>query len=253
MNFQSATPHPDRIHPPPVTRSVLPALTSFEFRGTSEYLEDLIGRIDGPQRDLIAITYLNRLVDIQVAQLSKFIDRSVVPENTLFGYAGVCFSSRWVSFNIYHHGNHPGGQWHPATTIISCEGIDWQVSHIAHVLSQISATLSNVVHLWLEENAARQLRGTDDVEWLDLLSQFSTVQTLYVSPDLAGHVALALEGNTGETVAEVLPSLDLICLVGQPASSVEKFVAARRLSGRPVTVVGTKKEFNERLESYVSK
>ncbi len=37
-------------------------------------------------------------------------------------------------------------------------------------------------------------------------------------------------------VAEVLPSLDSICLVDQPASSIEKFIAVRRLSGRYVTI-----------------
>jgi hypothetical protein len=78
------------------------------------------------------------------------------------------------------------------------------------------------------------------------------VQTLHVSRDLAGHVALALEDIAGEMVAEVLPSLDLIYLPGQLASSVEKFVAARQLSDRPVTVL-TKTEFEERLKSYVSK
>ncbi len=53
-------------------------------------------------------------------------------------------------------------------------------------------------------------------------------------------------------VTEVLPSLDLIHLGGQPASSAERFVAARRLSDRPVTVINTITEFDERLKSYVS-
>jgi len=86
-----------------------------------------------------------------------------------------------------------------------------------------------------------------------LLYQFSTVQTLYVSQELAGHVALGLEQITGEMVAEVLPSLDLICLTDQPAVSLEKFVTTRKLSGRAVTLVDTKAEFDERLKSYISK
>ncbi|KAI9453667.1 hypothetical protein BJY52DRAFT_1396504 [Lactarius psammicola] len=49
IEFQSATSRPDRIPPPPVTRTILPALTYFEFRGASEYLEDLISRIDSPE------------------------------------------------------------------------------------------------------------------------------------------------------------------------------------------------------------
>ena len=74
---------------------------------------------------------------------------------------------------------------------------------------------------------------------------------LHVSEELAGHVALVLEGITWEMVAGVLPKLDLICLESQPASSVEKFVAARRLSGCPVTVIDTELEFKTRVESPV--
>ena len=73
------------------------------------------------------------------------------------------------------------------------------------------------------------------------------MQTLHVSPGLAEHVARALE----HMVAEVFPSLDLIFLEGQPASSVEKFLAARKFSGRPVTVVGTEREFNERVKALL--
>ncbi|KAH9037542.1 hypothetical protein EDB84DRAFT_1577594 [Lactarius hengduanensis] len=64
IGFRSATPLPDRIRPPPVTRTVLPSLTSFEFWGASEYLEDFISHIDSPQLNQITIEYL-RLVNYQ--------------------------------------------------------------------------------------------------------------------------------------------------------------------------------------------
>ena len=116
-------------------------------------------------------------------------------------------------------------------------------------------TLSSVVHLDLkvESRGGRQIEGMDGVEWLHLLRQFFAVQLLYVSRGLAGRVASVLENLMGEMAAEVLPSLDLICLEGQPSSSVEKFVSTRQLSGRPVTVVDSKTKFNDRLESSVSK
>jgi len=255
IELQLATPRPDRIRPPPPTvRIVLPALTYFQFQGASEYLEDLVAQIDGPQLNGILIGYLNQLVDFQVAQLSGFIDRSVGPKLTLFKHAHVTFSCGEVFFEMCHP-NYPRGDWRTARTTISCEGIDWQVSHIAQVLSHFSATLSTVIHLKLEVQleGGRQLNGTDDIDWLHLLRQFSTVQTLHVSRELARHIALALEDIAGEMVVQVLPSLHLVHVVGQPASSVEKFVAVRWLSGRPVTVVDTEMEFNRRLESYVSK
>ena len=126
---------------------------------------------------------------------------------------------------------------------------------MAQVLSHFSATLPNIVHLKLEVQLEEdhQLEGTDDVEWLHLLHQFSAVQTLHVSHELAGHVALALEDIAWETSAHRLPFLDLIYLAGQPVSSVEKFVAARRLSDRPVTIVETQTEFDEKLDSHIRK
>jgi hypothetical protein len=99
----------------------------------------------------------------------------------------------------------------------------------------------------------RELKGTADVEWLHLLHQFSTEQTLHVPQELAWHVALALDDITAELVAKVLPSLQLTCLADQPASSIEKFIAVRQFSGRPVTSVDTEREFHERVKSYVSK
>ena len=253
IHFQSASPRSDRIQPPPAIRTILPALTFFQFQGASEYLEDLVYRIDAPQLNRILIRYLNQLIDFQVAQLSMFMDRSVGPKLTSFRHARVTFYSHLVTFRTYGHANDSSPETHHAITTVLCQGMAWHVSHMARVFSHFSTTLSNVVHLKLELKEDRKLEGTDEVEWIHLLHQFPTVQTLNVSHDLSGHVALALENIARGTVTEVLPSLDLVYLAGQPASSIEKFVSARRLSDCSVTVVETQTEFNEKLKSYVSK
>jgi hypothetical protein len=257
IKFSFATPRPNRIRPPvPITRTVLPALTSFDFKGASEYLEDLVAHFDCPQLAKIWIIYLNQLVDFQVAQLFKFIDRSAGPELALSRHASVQFSSYEVAI-LDRHGL--GGYLSPAESgrvwvSILCKEIDWQVSHMAQVLSHFSVTLSAVVHLYLLEfPSGLQFMGMDHVEWQSLLRQFSTVKTLLVGPKPAVHISLALEDITVEMAAEVLPSLDLIHLEGQPAPSINKFIAVRQLSGRPVTVISTKTEFNERLNNYVGK
>ncbi|KAH9167164.1 hypothetical protein EDB89DRAFT_137036 [Lactarius sanguifluus] len=237
IGFQSATRRPDRRLTPPETRTVLPSLTSIEFRGASEYLEELVSRIDSPQLNKIHISYLNQLADFQVAQSFKFIDRSQGPELTLLEHADVTFTNRSVSLDLYQRPP-PSPNRVPIRTSILCQGIDRQVSHIAQVLSHRPTVLSHVVRLELKKSGVdedRQLESVDNAEWLHLLRQFSAVQTLHVSPELAGHVALALKDITEETVAEVLPALKTICLVGQLTSSVDKFVAVRRLCGRPVT------------------
>ena len=251
IEFQPAPPRPDRIRPPPVTQIVLPSLTTFEFRGASEYLEDLVSRIEGPQLSWIWVDLFNQLVDIRASQLSKFIDRSIGP---VFKRAEVTFHSGKATFTMDPHTSHPHSIRPRADTIILCEGIDWQVSHLAQVLGQFkfSGILSDVVHLKLEHELkkGRQLEGTDDIEWQHFFRQFSNVKTLHVSGKLAVHVALALEDIAGGMATEVLPSVELIWLAGRRA---KKFVAARRLSGHPVTMVPTKTEFNKRLESYIGK
>ena len=74
------------------------------------------------------------------------------------------------------------------------------------------------------------------------------MRTLHVSRRLARHVTLALEGITQEMVADFLPSISLIDLQGQPASSFEKFVAVRGLSGHPVTTVDSSMEAQRERE-----
>ena len=196
-----------------------------EFKGASEYLEALVAQIDSPQLEWICINYFNQVADFQASQLCQFIDRSVGPQETLFSRATVRFSRREVSFVMFPHSNHEG---HVSITTI-CEGIDWQVSHMTHLLSQFSVALSNVVHLNVTNlsNLEGQLEGIDDVEWRDILHPFSTVKSLYVSKKLAEHISLVLEDITE---GMVLPSLDSIRLTGQPASSVKKLLARRRLS-----------------------
>ena len=229
MDFQSASFRPDEIHPPPATRTVLPSLIWLKFKGASEYLEGLVAQIDSPQLEWICINYFNQLADFQASQLSRFIDRSVGPQATLFKRAKISFSRREVSFTMSPHAKHEG----PVSITIICEGIDWQVSHMTHLLSQFAVTLSNLVHLNLTNlgKLEGQLEGMDDVEWRDLLHPFSTTRALHASRKLAGHISPALEDITGEMV---LPSLDSIRLVGQPASSGKKLLARRQ---HPVTVV----------------
>ncbi len=145
-------------------------------------------------------------------------------------------------------------RWDPNTGIsisILCGGIDRQILHLTHMLGLISPILSNMVHFAINSGLyIPEPEGLDDIEWLQLLRPFSSVQTLFVSRKFAGHVSRALEDIAGVMVTEVLPALDLLCLGDQPVSCVDKFIAVRRDSGHPVTIVDTRSEFEKRLEAY---
>ena len=255
IHFQSSTPRPDRKLPPLVTRTDIPSLISFHFEGACEYLEDLVARIYSPKLKRIFIACLDHHVDSQVAQLCKFIDRSVGSELTPFRRAEVSFHLDRVVFDLHCQANDPSHQrpfgtttW---TTIVS-EAPDWQMSDMVQEISQFSATHSTVVHLDLKLDLEDicQLDEANNVGWLNLLHHFPALKVLYVSRELAGPVALALEAITTDMVAELLPFLDSVCLEDQPPSFVEKFVASRQLIGCPVTVVNTKMEFDQRIKSW---
>ena len=225
MEFQSASSRPDRIHPPPTTRTVLPSLTLLEFKGASEYLEGLVAQIDTPQLKRIDISYFNQLADFQASQLHQFINRSVALQATLFSHAKVTFRHHAVSFTLSPHSEYN----EPVKITIICEGVDWQASHMSQLVNQFSATLSNVVDLNFTniKPKGRVVEVMDDVEWRDLLHPFSAAKTLHASKNLAEHLSLALEDIEGGIV---LPSLDSIRLGGQPASSGRKLLARRRLA-----------------------
>lgn len=70
-----STPRPSRSsHLPPHPRSTLSALSGFTFSGSSEYLEDLIARIDTPFLQRIIMNFCHRLTD--APQLRQLICRT---------------------------------------------------------------------------------------------------------------------------------------------------------------------------------
>ena len=253
ITFRDDALRPDQINPPPATRSVLPALTKFLFGGAFEYLENLVAQIDTPRLKRVTINYLDPPDNFQVVQLSDFINRSIGPELAPSRHAQVYFQFDRVTFTLSRdHETYQGWDRRSVKTIIHF----WpQQPDVAEVLSQFSAALCTVVYLELdaELDESDHSGGVYDADWLLLLNQHPVVRTLYVYQELATPVSLALEEATSETISEALPSLGLICLEGEPASSLEKIVAIRRFSDHPITVVETTDEFGERLESYVSR
>jgi hypothetical protein len=77
LEFESPQSRPDQEsrRPPPQTRTVLPALTQFWFKGVSEYLEDLVARVDAPRLNSFETTFFNDIV-FETPQFTQFISRT---------------------------------------------------------------------------------------------------------------------------------------------------------------------------------
>jgi len=219
----------------PQMRSVLPSLTSFRFRGVSEYLEGVISQIDTPRLDKLRIEFFMDLI-FHIPQLHRFIGRTrrlrtLDPARLQFDSSGVMIflgsSPTCLDFEII------------------CEEPDWQLSSVTQVCNEHFPLLSQVERLSISDTPFLELAGknkVDSSQWLELFRPFSAVRSLRVlSETLEPLVAAALGELTGDRTMEVLPVLENISLdelePSRPAwDAMESFIAARQLSGRPVVV-----------------
>jgi hypothetical protein len=238
---------PDPVDPASVTPIVLPALTSINFHGLCEYIEDLVTQIDCPRLKNIDFSYLHPLLGFEVTQLFNFINRSEDPRPPLFGQMDVILAPTEIALNVSH--KDPD---HIAICLRLSGRYDWDGSHLAQVFSKFSAKLSNMRHLSIGSmGRGPEAYRYDWVQFLPkLLRPFTIMQALLIFGDCVEHVASLLNDEDGQMASDLLPALDLLCIQGLPVSSIAKFCAARRLSGRPVTFVKNQMEFYGKLKLY---
>jgi hypothetical protein len=246
LEFESPRPRPIQEwglgRPPPQTRSALPALTYFSFRGVSEYLEDLVAGIDAPFLDELNITFFHQLI-LDTPQLAQFIDRT--PNLKAHNEARVVFLDDAVQVLL--------GSMQQISMRTTCKAPDWQLSFVAQVCSSSLSLVPSLEHLYVCEGIYPRSRWQDDIEndqWLELLHPFTTVKNLYLSKGVVPRIALALQELVGQRLTEVLPALqDLLLeepcplglveephLSGPVQENIEKFVASRLLSNHPIVV-----------------
>ena len=240
LGFESprSRPNPESRLLPPPTRSVLPALIKLYFTGVSEYLEDLVARIDSPLLDRLEIAFFHQLI-FDTPQLIQFISRT--PTLEVHDQARVYFSNLdvRVTFPIISSG------YHLALKIL-CRQPEWQLSSMAQICTSFfpRSFTHTVEQLRIRERCHSKLVWQDDIEdsqWLELLCPFTAVKDLYLSKEFAPRIAPSLQELVGERTTEVLPSLQSLFLEGlQPWGAVEeaigKFVVAREHSNIPVAV-----------------
>ena len=127
---------------------------------------------------------------------------------------------------------------------ISCKEPDWQLSSIEQVCKSFFPTFSTVEDLYIKHEYS-ELDWKDDVIenslWVEVLLPFTSVKNLYLFNEFALSIATALEDLVGESMTELLPSLQNIFVMGLEESgsipeNIRQFVAARQLSNRPISI-----------------
>jgi hypothetical protein len=225
--------------PTPLTRAVLPSLAILFFKGASEYLEDLVSRIDAPRLSYTFIKFFHQLI-FDIVQLPRFIARS--EKLSSLKRAEVFFDGQAVGIGFYL----------PETTVtrnltvrIACSQPDWQLSSLAQVCHQISPLLSGVESLDIRDCPSREPLLEDMMQWVDLFHSFAAVESLRIPRELGSRIAPVLHELAQPSAAEVLPALNgLIFEELEPSSesgsplqgAIERFIAARGCPGHPIDV-----------------
>ena len=227
IKFRSPQSRPDRRRrPPPLTRTLLPALTDFEFKGVSEYLDGLVARIDAPLLDELYITFFHQLI-FDTPQLTQFISRT--PKFKAYDDAWVHFFSFGVRVTTIDEA---------LGLTISCRESDWQLSSLAQVCSSIFITA--IEHLYIRQCSLLWQDNIETGQWLEFLHQLIAVKDIRISGGFAPQIAPTLQELVGGRVTEVLPALQTLVLEETLPSGVQetidKFVAARELAGHPIAV-----------------
>jgi len=212
---------------------VLPALTRLSFRGVSEYLEDLVSRIDTPALDELDIRFFMDL-DFHIPQLYQLVAR--VEKIKQPNRAELLFDETVVKIHLR-------GQASLSLTI-HCKELDYQVSSVTQVCRELSPYLSFVEKLDVMPflmTLPTLKNDIDSTQWLELFHSFIAVLSLRVTKELVPLVSPALQDLTGDRASEVLPVLRHLRLEElEPSGSlweaIRPFVAARQLSDYPMTV-----------------
>ena len=238
LEFQSPRSHPDQASrlPPPPTRPVLPTLTAISFKGVCEYLDDLVARIDAPQLNRLYITFFNDII-FDAPHFIQFISRTPTLKQLEIAHVVFEYHAARVSLSqTFGYGS--------LEVRISCRELDWQVSSLEQVCTSCLPPLSRTEDLYIHSDPYSQPHWQDNIEnslWLELLHPFTALKSLHLSKEFVPRIAPALQELVGNRTTEVLPTLQIILLEelkpSEPVQEgIEKFVAARQLSGHSIAV-----------------
>jgi F-box-like len=234
LEFESPQSRPDPAHqrPPPPTRSVVPNLGLFHFKGDSEYVEVVMAQIDAPRLIYLKTTLFNDIV-FDTPQLTQFISRTLTVK--ALEKARITFEGDAAMVDL---SSLTSGKYENLEVKISCRGLDWQVSSMEQVCSSCLPPLPtldlHIDYLYGQGNV-------ENAQWLRLLHPFTSVKNLYLSKEIALRIVPALQELVGDRATEVLPALENIFLAegqrsGPVQEGIRQVVAVRQATNHPIAV-----------------
>ncbi|KAH9020824.1 hypothetical protein EDB84DRAFT_1581002 [Lactarius hengduanensis] len=216
------------------SRAVLPVLTRLNFRGTFQYLERLVPRIDAPRLEDIELAFLNKNI-IGFPKLREFVNR--IETHKSHRRAHILSSERAISISLIQ----PGAPACFKLQFFCGKQLSEQLLFMTRVCDHLSATLFNVEDLHISTTRPPGPGDSDYSGWRDLLSSFIDVKWFHIDWYHLTNIVrdLQLSDRQYETM---LPSLHKL-YIPQPgqrhaplAEALVSFMISRRLSGHYIAV-----------------
>jgi hypothetical protein len=230
LHLLSFTLHRNDLGLPPQSREfiALPSLTCLNYRGTSDYLDSFVVRIDAPRLRSIDMTFFCRPT-MDASQLGQFLSRIKMQQSCR---ADIVSSERAISISFTPPGAHTSLELH-----VSCSLLTRRLSYMAQICNSLSAFFQGVEYLCISARKPSSCWDDRDLtsnEWGMLIHPFRCTKWVRVSGDQLTNVVLALRLQQCEAV---LPALHKLCIQEpEPRQAplredVVSFVHSRRLSG----------------------
>jgi hypothetical protein len=237
LHFRSPTSRPSRIgiSPSPAEHVFLPALTNLKFRGTSEYLNSFVTRINAPRLRDIEVRLFNQLI-FTISHLVRFIDQIEMQKSHRRADIQSSVDAISISFT------QPGGLAR-FTLQISCEQLDWQLSSMVQICDQFASSgfLFGVGELLI--NTTQPSNGQADADsehWPELIHSFSGAERFSLAGNLTSNILRTLRAADRET--SPFPALKFLCTEGP--TSCDLLAAIRSfVTLRPIEVEHTGTDF----------
>jgi hypothetical protein len=240
LSIEFYSSHPDwesqRLPPLVLKRSILPALEELNFKGNSEYLEELVTRIDTIRLLSFKIIFFSQ-IDYDCPRLAQFIN--CTPKLRALDQAPVQFDDRSARVQLLARSSY-------LEIAILSRQPRWQHLSVPQLCNSSFPPLSTVGDLFIEHQYS-ELDWEDDARnstsWLEVFLPFTAVRNLYLSKEFAPDIVNDLQGLIGTRITEVLPSLRNIFVEGLQyerwgpfQENIWQFAGARRQSGHFIAI-----------------
>jgi hypothetical protein len=245
LHFLSTAKYPTPAPPSEELVVVLPALTSFDFQGNTEYLEHLVARIYTPLLRDIKVTFLDKSNFDLSSEFRNFTDR--IGMHKSYRRADILSCKGAISISLTRPGD-------PARLKFQlfCEQLSEQLFFMGRFCIHFSASLFNVEDLRISaKRPSRPEAGLHSDQWQELLNSFTAVKWFVVSGNLSTDIVHSLQLEPYGRRKVVLPALHQLCIL-QPESrylplreAAVSLTTSRWLSGYPIAVEYERRHIGE--------